>query len=134
MVACPVFGFFLLNTEVYRTNPQSHLKPKHSSTCRTISNPVAITVTQKLRCDFSALPSPWRIVLHRTEIVDRCPMQFLVTSSRFVLALSCATNLTCYTLFDIAGFLLRFLGSLLSLPAEDLAVFSFFPWNNYIIT
>ena len=36
-------------------------------------------------------------------------------------------------IFDIAGFLLRFLGSLLSLPAEDLAVFSFFPRNNYII-
>ena len=70
-------------------------------------------------------------------------MQFLVTSSRFVLALSCATNLTCYTFFDIAGFLLRFLGSLLSLPAEDLcfrlrtlltSVFSFFPRNNYILT
>ena len=48
------------------------------------------------------------LALHRTEIVDRCPMRFLWEFSlASCVAPSCATRLTCPHFFDIAGFLLR---------------------------
>ena len=48
-----------------------------------------------------------RITLHRTEIVDRCPEQFLRDPLSSVL--SRATEPVHARIFDIAGLLLRFL-------------------------
>ena len=94
------------------------------------SQPRCLTVTRQLPRDFSALPSPWVMALHRTEIVDRCPMQFPLASSQFVLALSCATNLTDYQLLWYRRSLLR---SSSGYPFEDSVVADIFPRNNYII-